>query len=97
MNACKAGDIRKFIIRRYSEQFSASGMPLDAVPEDYDLMVAGVIDSLGLIQMITAVEEEFNLEIDFEGLDANEMTIIGPFCRYVEENGKTTLKPQRNT
>ena len=92
MSAYKAEDIRKFILRRYSEQFSVNGMDLDDVPEDYDLMDAGVIDSLGLIQMISAVEEEFNMAIDFEGLDANEMTIIGPFCRYVEENGKTTSK-----
>ncbi len=92
MSAYKAEDIRKFILRRYSEQFSANGMALDDVPEDYDLMNAGVIDSLGLVQMISAVEKEFNLEIDFEGLDANEMTIIGPFCRYVEENGKTASR-----
>ena len=92
MNAYKADDIRKFILRRYSEQLSANGMALDAVPDDYDLMVAGVIDSLGLIEMISIVEEEFNLEIKFEGLDTNEMTIIGPFCRYVEKNSKPTLK-----
>lgn len=92
MNAYKAPDILKFILRRYSEQLSANGMALDAVPDDYDLMIAGVIDSLGLIEMISAVEEEFNLEVDFEGLDANEMTIIGPFCRYVEKNGNPKLK-----
>jgi len=87
-----ADNIRNFILRRYSEQLSANGMALDAVPDDYDLMSAGVIDSLGLIEMIGALEEEFNLEIDFEGLDANEMTIIGPFCRYVEKNGNSRLK-----
>lgn len=92
MNACKAEDIRNFILRRYSERFSANGMAIDAVPEDYDLMVAGVIDSLGLLELIGAVQKEFILEIDFEGLDENEMTIIGPFCRYVEKNGKPTLK-----
>jgi acyl carrier protein len=92
MNVCNAEDIRKFILRRYSEQLSANGMALDAVPDDYDLMITGVIDSLGLIEMISAMEDEFNLEIDFEGLDADEMTIIGPFCRYVEKNGNPRLK-----
>jgi len=92
MNAYKAEDIRKHILRRYSEQLSANGMALDAVPDDYDLMTAGVIDSLGFIEMISALEEEFNLEIDFEGLDADEMTIIGPFCRYVEKNGTPKVK-----
>jgi acyl carrier protein len=91
MNMFKADDIRKFILDRYSEHITANGMVPDSVPDDYDLMEAGAIDSLGLIEMINAVEKAFNVEIDFEALEANEMTVIGPFCHYVEANG--SLKP----
>lgn len=91
MNSLVADDIRKFLLKRYSEQISANGMTPDTVPDDYDLMATGAIDSLGLIEMISAVEKEFNVEVDFEELDANEITVIGPFCDYIEKNGNFKL------
>ena len=88
MHAYKAADIREHILKKYAEEFSSIGIEHDAVSDDYDLMDEGIIDSLGLIELIGDIEKKFSLKIDFEDLDADQMTIIGPFCRYVEENGE---------
>ena len=42
-----------------------------------------LVDSLGFLELIAQVEERFGLEIDFEGLDAEELTRVGAFVRYV--------------
>jgi hypothetical protein len=34
---------------------------------------------------VTAVNEHYGREIDFEDLDPDHMTIVGPFCDYVAD------------
>jgi len=53
------------------------------VPDTFDLLSEGIVDSLGLMELITALGEKVGFEIDFDGLDAEELTIVGPLARYV--------------
>jgi len=75
--------VREYLGKRFASQFAALGFDPNQVPEDLDLLERGVIDSLGLIELIAAVDEEFNLAVDFEQMDPEHLTIVGPFCRYV--------------
>ena len=54
-------------------------------------MLAGIIDSIGLIKLISAIEERFGVEVDFEDMDTDDITVIGPLCdRYIEERERKT-------
>jgi acyl carrier protein len=53
--------------------------------DDCDLLLSGMIDSIGLLNLVAAIEEFAGCEIDFEQLDPEEMTIVGPLCRFVSE------------
>jgi acyl carrier protein len=75
--------VHQFLIDRYSAVLSSAGVLATAISDDYDLLEEGVIDSLGLLEMISAVEKAFGIKLDFEGLEAESLTQIGPFCRYV--------------
>ena len=75
MNRVSAADVRAFVIQ-------SLGLPADT-PDDFDLLTRGVIDSFGVIELITDVNEHFELDIDFEELDPEGLTIIGPFSAYV--------------
>jgi acyl carrier protein len=77
-------EVRALVLHELAEPLDALGMSPDEVPDDFDLLLGGAIDSLGLLELITAVEERFGIEIDFEGLGAEELTVLGPFSRYVE-------------
>lgn len=44
-------------------------------------------DSLDTVELVMALEEEFNIEIPDE--DAEKMTSVGEAVRYVEEKAKT--------
>ena len=54
------------------------------VPEDFDLLTEGVIDSLGLVELIASLEERLGVEVDFAELDADDLTKVGPLAAYVE-------------
>ena len=61
---------------------------LAELPDDFDLLLAGVIDSFGILEMIGAIENEFQIQLDLGLLDAEDITRIGPLARYIAENAK---------
>lgn len=88
MTNVSAQEVRSFVLMLYSDQLSAIGLSEHEVPDNLDLLSAGVIDSLGLLELVTAIEERFRITVDFEDLDPDELTVIGPFCRYTEARGQ---------
>ena len=91
MSATSAKDIRAFLETYLTEKLRGQGrdLPVD-LPDDCDLLLTGIIDSVGLLELITAVQMYCEREIDFEGLDPESMTVLGPFCRYVSEQMDVT-------
>jgi acyl carrier protein len=81
-----ADDVRRFILEHLAEQLRVQGrsLPTD-LPDDYDLMLSGLIDSLDLLELMTALAEHCGGEIDFEAIDPDQMTILGPLSRFVAE------------
>ena len=55
------------------------------LPEHCDLLLSGMIDSIGLLELVAAIQEFAGRDIDFEILDPEEMTVVGPLCRFVSE------------
>ena len=83
MNQVDPASVRVVIanyLRERASGFSGEAAELD---DDYDLFLSGAIDSLGLLGLATMLQETFGDHIDFEELDAEEMTVVGPLCRFV--------------
>jgi acyl carrier protein len=86
MSAVSPGDVRIFLTDFIQRRMAAQGEdPLNELSDDCDLLLSGIIDSLGLLELVTAVNEHYGREIDFEDLDPDHMTIVGPFCDYVAD------------
>ena len=79
--------VRQFLLVKYLERIRSLGLASAELPDDFDLLLSGVIDSFGILEMINTLEEEFHIELDFATLDAEEITILGPLSRYVAERG----------
>ena len=77
--------VRRFLRDKYREPVGALGLIPDQLPDDFDLLLNGVIDSLGILEMMSAIEEEFQIKLDLAALDAGEITVLGPLSRYVAE------------
>jgi acyl carrier protein len=83
MSGVSAERIRSFVLDRLDGPLAATRLTSQSVPDDFDLLTEGIIDSFGIVELIAAVEEQFGIEVDFQDLEAEDLTVIGPFCRYV--------------
>ena len=80
-------EVHVFLKKYLLKQFEAKGRKaLDDLPHDCDLLLSGVIDdSLGFLDLLLALQEFVGREIDFEAVNAEEMSIVGPLCRFVSQ------------
>jgi acyl carrier protein len=84
MTAVRPDDVRTFVTNFLREKLASQGQELASeLPDDCDLLLSGFIDSLGLLELVTAMNRHYGREIDFEALEPEHMTVIGPLSRYV--------------
>jgi acyl carrier protein len=84
MNAVTPDAVQDFLREYVAKYLSSQGreIPPD-LSDDCDLLLSGYVDSLGLLELMTAIQDHFGREIDFDDLDAEQMTIVGPLKRFV--------------
>jgi acyl carrier protein len=84
MSAVTPDDVRSFLQDHLTKALREQGreFPCD-LPDDCDLLLSGYIDSLGLLQLMTALQDHFGREIDFGELDAEQMTVLGPLRKFI--------------
>lgn len=90
MKQVSPDEVHDLIVKLYSGPLVARGLDGQQLPADYDLLSEGVIDSLGFIELISALETDLGLEIDFEDMNPEELTVVGPFCEYVARKSAGT-------
>lgn len=83
MKTLKSELVRSAILAMFKDSLRANGLEPSDVPDGYDLLTQGIIDSLGMVAMVSMVEDLAGCEIDFEQLDFEDMTVIEKFCDYV--------------
>jgi acyl carrier protein len=84
MTRTNAAAVHELILERLDEQLAAKGLTPSDVPPSFDLLLEGVIDSFGVVEIIMFIEERFEIEFDFDELPADDLTRIGPLSQYVE-------------
>ena len=86
MNSAAPDDVRVFVTDFLNRKLKDRGQgPLSNLPDDYDVLLSGAMDSLAFVEMMMAAGEHFVGEIDFESLDPEKMTLVGPLCVFVSE------------
>lgn len=88
--------VAAFVVAELGEPLREAGIDPRDVGDDLDLLTTGVVDSLGMIELIMALNERFELDVDFEGLDPEEFTVLGPLARHVAR-ASTNGAPVRRT
>ncbi len=75
--------VSAFALTQLQEPLDVAGVDPTEVGDDFDLVGSGVLDSLGMMELIMAVNEHFQLDVDYEGLDPAQITVLGSFSRHV--------------
>ncbi len=74
-------EVREFIIDRLQREYSfKEGINIDEI----DYIEEGYMDSIGLIQFIGEIEDEFGIEFTDEELESQSFRIVGEFISLVE-------------
>lgn len=60
--------------------------PGQQIPLDQSLLEAGILDSFGIVDMITFVESEFDLEIPDEDMTQEKLGSIQKMAAYVQSS-----------
>jgi acyl carrier protein len=79
--------VRAFVVSELEAPLRRADVDPDELDDAFDLLTSGVVDSLGMLELIEAINERFGLDVDFEGLDPEEMTLLGPLARHVADSG----------
>ena len=90
MDVPTADVARDLILHHVDEQLAAKGLTPSDVPPTFDLLLEGVIDSFGVVELILILEQRFGFEFDFDELEADDLTRIGPLTDYVERKTRLT-------
>jgi acyl carrier protein len=77
--------VMAFVVGELDQPLRESGFDPGQVGEEFDLLTSGVLDSLGMLELIMSINERFGLDVAFEGLDPEQFTVLGPLARYVAE------------
>jgi acyl carrier protein len=88
MERTSAETVREAILDRAAEELAAKGLTPSDVPDSFDLLLEGVIDSFGVVELIMMLEERFGIAFDFDELPADDLTKIGALSAYVESKSE---------
>ena len=74
-------DIKEFVTEYIQREYT--------VPEDRDIMTLnyideGYIDSMGYVQFIATIEDEFDIEFDVEDIENPDTKIVGKLIELIE-------------
>jgi acyl carrier protein len=77
----KEATIRAFIRHKICERAAVQRQPSPDIHNDLNLVDTHLFDSLGFVQLIVAIEKEFDVEIDIGNCGPEEFTVLGNLVR----------------
>lgn len=83
MNHCSAEDVKLLMRACLEPSISSLGLAPHELGDDVDIRAEGLVDSLGFVQLIVALEERLGFDIDLADLDPEHLTVVGPLCRHI--------------
>lgn len=86
MSTTSADDVKSFVLNYLLKKATSGEFDIMKIDDTFDFLEVGIIDSMGLLEMIEAMEDHFKITVDFEQMDAEKFTILVCFSRYVAEH-----------
>jgi len=71
--------IREFLITNFLPDVSS-----DEIAGDENLLASGVVDSLGLLTLISWVEDHFSISVEDDDLSPDKFSSVDAICAYVD-------------
>ena len=96
MSSGSGESVKSLILARLGPSIGEIGLAPAALTDDFDLLTSGVIDSLGIVELIAALEQQLGIAIDLSELDPENLTTLGPLSRYIESQYLQSAQVRRS-
>lgn len=73
--------VTQFIVDEFAPEIDPSELGTD-----YDLLEAGIVDSLGLLTVVAWAEEHFGVAIDTGEVDEDDFRSVRAICSLIERS-----------
>jgi methoxymalonate biosynthesis acyl carrier protein len=80
-----ADTIKEYILAEY-----LPGTSCEELDSTYDLLESGVVDSLGLVQLVAWVGQTYRIPIDEVEISPDNFRSVNEICRFVENSRRTS-------
>lgn len=60
-------------------------LEVGGIGDDLDLLAAGILDSLGYVQLLGELEARLRCEIDLSDMDPNHLGRVGSLAKYIAD------------
>lgn len=74
-------DIKEFIVDYIQREYT---LPADTDVMELNYIESGYIDSLGFVQFVALIEEEFDVAFSDEELDSPDMKVVGKLVALID-------------
>lgn len=71
--------IKEFIVGEFAPDLDA-----ERLADDHDLIAAGIVDSLGLLRLISWLASHYDIPIDDVDISEDDFVTVEAICRFVE-------------
>jgi acyl carrier protein len=90
-------EVKDFLVDYLLKIAQEKSIEIKTIDDDFDMFAVGLIDSLGMLEVITALEDKFSVELDMASLDAELLTVVGPLSSYVASYVNKQNQEAKNT
>lgn len=71
--------IKEYIVSEFLPDVAASDLA-----DDYDLIASGVVDSLGLLRLVSWLETTFALPVDEFEISEQDFVTVTAICQFID-------------
>ena len=75
-----AAEVENFIVGEL-----AHGRGIDSIEHDRDLLADGIIDSLGIVELINFLESRYAIKVDDDDIDPENFRSVASVVAFVEK------------
>ena len=77
--------VKDFVLDYIQREYS---LPTDVDVMEFNFIDSGYVDSMGLIQFIATVEDEFNISFSDEDMESEDIKVIGKLVKMIHKKQK---------
>jgi acyl carrier protein len=74
--------VRQFVLETVRALNRGKSNEIAAIEDSCNLVDAGLVDSIGFLELVSAVEAKFGVRFDFSAADPAEFTTLGGFVAH---------------